>query len=122
MSDQVAVALIGAVGLVLVALISHQGVQLGRIRRDARAVRGQLDNDHTENPDKTGNIREDIDEKHVTVIDRISDIGRDIGGIRHELRLLRQDLSGTQDRVLVLETTQDRERFIREHHTPHQPE
>jgi hypothetical protein len=120
-SDQVAVAIITTVGVVLAALIGVQSRQIGAIRRDARAARAQLDNDHTTDPGKTSNLREDLDEKHGAVLQTVRSLvvivnmlRRDVGGMRQDVRQLRTDLSGTQDRVHDLENTQDRERIIRE--------
>lgn len=105
MDTDLAVAVVGFVGVVLTAMIGAQNVRIGRIRRDAQSTREQLENDHASDPTKTTNIREDMDNKHDQIVTMLR---RDVGGIREDIRLLRRDLSGTQDRVHELETTQER--------------
>lgn len=99
MSDAVAVALLGLVGtaasIILTALVN------GKLKR----VRAQVENDHARDPTKTTNLREDLDEKHDELLTMLR---RDVGGIRQDIRQLREDLSRTDDRVHELETTQEK--------------
>lgn len=86
---------------------------LNRPQRHAlRRIEGQVSNDHVDDPTKTSNLREDLDEKIGAVLEKIADIGstiaralRDIGGIREDIRQLRKDLSHTNGRVDDLERT-----------------
>jgi hypothetical protein len=95
----VLIALIGLVGtvvsIVLTALVN------GKVK----GIRQQVENDHGTDPTKTTNLREDMDEKHDTIVTMLR---RDVGGIRQDIRLIREDLSATNGRVHELETTQEK--------------
>lgn len=109
MSDAVLLGAIGSMQAVAVALIYVMG------RRQARstdAIRYEVTNDHDQP------LRDDMDEKHGAVIRGINTVAatvrtimRDIGGIRHDIRQLRSDLSHTDQRIDNLE-----------HPRPHLPE
>lgn len=99
MSDTVVVALIGLAGTVVSIVLT------ARVNGKVKRVRDQVENDHAADPSKTTNLREDLDEKHDTIVTMLR---RDVGGIREDIRQIRADLSGTQDRVHELETTQER--------------
>jgi len=94
-SDAVAVALVGLLGTIVSIIL--QARLSGKVRR----VREQVENDHARDPTKTTNLRDDLDEKH-------AELRKDIGGLRGDIRQIRQDLSRTDDRVHELETTQER--------------
>jgi hypothetical protein len=79
-------------------------------RRQIRAVRDQLENDHARDPHKTTNLRDDLDKKHLEVLDRIRTTGRDIGGLREDVRQLRRDLSHETGRIDELERTRPPDR------------
>lgn len=64
MSDEVAVALITAIGAVIVALLSIQNVRIGRIRKDAAETREQVSNNHVDADGNPINLREESDERH----------------------------------------------------------
>lgn len=89
--DSVLVEAISTVGLLasitLTALVNQR---VGRVAKDARSTRAQLENDHVSDPALTGNTREDMDQKHEAQMHAIKTIGKDIGGIRAELRDDRQ--------------------------------
>lgn len=68
MSEQtflgIAVAIISAVGLILVALIN-------RTRVHAKVTREQLENSHLNNDSKIPNIRENIDANHSKILEKL---------------------------------------------------
>jgi hypothetical protein len=99
MTDAVVVAIIAAIAGIVTTVL-----QLGS-RRQMRAVRDQLENDHAKDPHKVTNLRDDLDGKHNELLAPIRAVVRDIGGIREELRQLRRDLSHTNERVDDLERT-----------------
>lgn len=99
MSDAVAVALVGLVGTVVSIVLT------ARVNGKVKRVRDQVENDHAADPSKTTNLREDMDEKHDVIV---SILRRDVGGIRQDIRQLREDLSDTNGRVHDLETTKER--------------
>lgn len=94
MSD-VVVALIGLAGTVVSIVLT------ARVNGKVRRVHEQVENDHARDPNKTTNLRDDLDEKH-------AELRRDIGGLRGDIRQVRIDLSRTDERVLELETTQEK--------------
>lgn len=89
--DSVLVEAISTVGLLasitLTALVNQR---VGRVAKDARSSRAQLENDHQADPSLTSNLREDMDEKHAESMGLMKTITKDIGGIRAELRDDRQ--------------------------------
>lgn len=100
------IALIGAAASVLATLITGVlGVVVVIMSRRIRSIRDQVENDHGTDPDKTTNLREDMDEKHDTLVTMLR---RDVGGIRQDIRQIRIDLSDTNGRVHDLETTQEK--------------
>lgn len=99
MSDAVAVALIGLAGTVVSIILT------ARLNNKVKRVRDQVENDHAADPTKTTNLREDMDEKHDAIVTMLR---RDVGGIRADIRLIREDMSATNERVHDLETTQER--------------
>lgn len=99
MSDAVAVALIGLAGTIVSIILT------ARLNGKVRRVREQVENDHARDPNKTTNLRDDLDEKHDEIVTMLR---RDVGGIRQDIRQLRNDLSRTDDRVHELETTQEK--------------
>ena len=74
---EVLVAIIGALGLVLVAVINT------RTNRRVKAIQRQVQNDHTTN------LREELDERHDEISEWFREFRRDIGGMREELRGVR---------------------------------
>lgn len=111
MSETVQITLITfVVGPVVLAFVNWV---LGRKqRRTLERIDNQVSNDHVDDPTKTSNLREDIDEKHTAVVRMFRDISqtvrnavRDIGGLRDDIRQLRRDLSHTDERVDELERT-----------------
>lgn len=101
MSDAVAVALIGVAGTIVSIILT------ARVNNKVKRVTDQVENDHGRDPSKTTNLREDLDEKHDELL---TTLRRDVGGIRHDIRQIRVDLSRTDERVHELETTQERNR------------
>lgn len=99
MSDAVAVAIIGLAGTVVSIILT------ARLNGKVRRVREQVENDHAADPSKTTNLREDLDEKHDTIVTMLR---RDVGGIREDIRQIRADISDTNGRVHDLETTQEK--------------
>lgn len=99
MSDTVVVALIGLAGTVVSIVLT------ARVNNKVKRVRDQVENDHAADPEKTTNLREDMDEKHDVIV---SMLRRDVGGIREDIRQIRSDLSDTNGRVHGLETTQEK--------------
>ena len=74
---EVLVAAIGALGLVLVAVINT------RTNRRVKAIQRQVQNDHTTN------LREELDDRHDEIGEWLREVRRDIGGMREELRGVR---------------------------------
>jgi len=102
MTEGIATALIGAGQAVLVALLATVGIYLGRlngkvnrVRDDAAVTREHVANDHVA-PDGTPiNLRQEQDERHAaneaklnTIIGRLDNTDKAIGGIRDQIRLL----------------------------------
>lgn len=97
MTEGVLVAIIGGTQAVVVALISALMVRFNKVRRDTQATRENVVNDHTIN------LRDENDQRHVEVTRALRDIGRDIGGVRQELRGLRETDRALDRRVTTLE-------------------
>jgi len=93
---EIIVALIGALGIVLVALI---GVFGSKINGRLRAVQGQVQNDHSTN------LREELDARHRETRGWWRETRRDIGGIREELRGIRADIAHERERIDDIEDT-----------------
>lgn len=116
MSDQVLIALIGASQVVLVALLGivlRQGFSIRRIttatRTDSAQTREHVVNDHGDR-----NFRDENDKRHNETrlwfqgLSRdMKDTRRDVGGIRTDIRQLRQDDQAIAERLARLE---DKER------------
>lgn len=109
MSETVQIALITfVVGPIILAVLNWL---LTRPQREAiRRIDNQVTNDHVNDPAKTSNLREDIDQKHNIVISMFRGIVRDVGGMRDDIRQLRKDLSHTDERVDDLERTRPKGR------------
>lgn len=93
-------------GGIFLALINKK---INSIKRAAESSAVQLNNDHVENPDLTGNLREDLDQKHekiaaaqTEVIAALGEIRRDIHGLREDHRITDRAVSTVQDSVLEL--------------------
>ncbi|QOC24404.1 hypothetical protein IC744_14055 [Microbacterium hominis] len=81
---------------ILVALI---GAGVLSTRRRVKRVLSQVENDHSTN------LREEADERHNENTTTLRTIVRDIGGIRGDIRALRDDLTHERDRIDDLEDT-----------------
>lgn len=88
MSD-VLVAIVGAVGLLSVALVANRG------RQHAKAAREQVENDHATN------LRVEGDDRHTEILQRLEGLASDIRGVR-------RDIGRIDERVIELERTQPR--------------
>lgn len=99
MSDTVVVALIGLAGTVVSIILT------ARVNGKVKRVRDQVENDHAADPNKTTNLREDMDEKHDVIVTMLR---RDVGGMREDIRQIRADISATNGRVHELENTQEK--------------
>lgn len=76
-----ACSLIGAVGVVIAALLAIRG------NRDGAAIRSEVVNGHGDGP----SLRDDVDELRKLITDGFTEVRRDIGGIRHEVRTEREE-------------------------------
>lgn len=92
----VAVAVVSAIGLILVAIVN-------RTRQHTKAVRNQVENDHTTN------FRDEQDVRHVELLTKfdgaleaIAGLGRSVGSIRDDLRQVRDELQGEREERLEL--------------------
>lgn len=121
MPEAVMVALIGAAQAITLALLGMVASRLGkvkndvgRVKSDAAAARWQVENTHDTN------LREENDSRHAetkrwidglqkSVTDQLRNVGKDIGGIREEIR---DDRRATRDRFA------DLERRIQQKETP----
>lgn len=109
----IAVAAIVTFGTIITALLGYLGVVATGARRHAKAARYEVQNTHPTN------LRDDLDEKFEglaglvkTVIDRQAEQGKDIGGIRADVRhLAESDLEQAKtarvnsERIAALEQT-----------------
>lgn len=111
MSETVQITLITFVlGPTLLAFVNWL---LNRNQRKAiRRIDNQVSNDHVGDPEKTSNLREDLDEKHnallilvKNVVSGLGNVVSDLGGMRSDIRQLRKDLSHTDERVDEIERT-----------------
>lgn len=85
MSETVLVALIGSAQVVTVTLLGILAAQLGKVRRDSTATREQVVNHHTTN------FRDENDSRHRETRGWFNDLRRDVGGLRKDIRQLRDD-------------------------------
>lgn len=108
MSEGVLIALIAAgPGMVTAALGALSLVKVRRIRQDTAATRDQVENNHDTN------LREEADERHEEnagllrqLVTTVNGVVRDLGGIRAEIRALRDDDADQRERLHDLEVTQ----------------
>lgn len=131
MSETVQIALITFIlGPIVLAIVNWL---VNRPQRNAiRRIDNQVNNDHVNDPHKTSNLRDDIDEKHEIVMEEqrntarnvgaignaVRSAARDIGGMRDDIRQLRRDLSHTDERVDDLERTRPPLRYLKD--KPHE--
>ena len=99
MSDPIAVAIIGATQAIIVTLIGVLFSRVGKVRRDAAATRDQIVNHHPDQP----NFREENDTRHAETRGWFRDLKRDIGGIREEMRGMRETDRAQERRIQRLE-------------------
>lgn len=85
MTEPVLIALIGCAQAVTVAFVGVLSVRIGKVRRDTTATREQVVNDHTTN------FREENDSRHNETRGWFRELRRDVGGIRQDIRQLRDD-------------------------------
>ena len=114
MSDVVLVAVITAIGGVLVAFVGRSNAHSKRAATaatesagHARAARWQVENHHSTN------LREEGDQRHGEnvvnfgrVLDAVQEVRRDVGGLRSEVRAVRTDVG-----TLYRRTDTNRERL-----------
>lgn len=102
-----AVAVVTAIGLILVAIVN-------RTRQHTKAVRTQVENDHEIN------FRDELDDRHAEILakvdaaaEAIAGLGKSVGGIRDDLRQVREELQGEREDRLELrrELRLERERI-----------
>lgn len=103
----VAVAVVTVIGLIAVAI-------LNRTRQHAKAVRYQVENDHSTN------LRDDADKYHGetaakldALVDAVASLGRSVGSVRDDVRQVRDELQGEREDRLELrrELLAERERI-----------
>lgn len=92
--NEILVAIIGAAGLVAVAIIAN------RTRQHAKAARDQVENDHATN------LRVEGDERYHETIRRLEGIAADIRGLRKDLGRHDDHLARHEERLDQLERTQ----------------
>jgi hypothetical protein len=97
MSDPVLISIVGCIQAVTVAIVGVLAVRIGKVHRDTKATRVQVENDHTTN------LREENDGRHAETAGWFREIRRDLGGIREEIRGLRSDDRDLGKRVTNLE-------------------
>ncbi|MFZ4843962.1 hypothetical protein [Mycetocola saprophilus] len=92
-----AISTIGVLAsIILTALVNRR---VGRVAKDARSSRAQLENDHQADPALTSNLREDMDEKHRESMRAMRTITADIGGMRSDIRILHKADQATNKRL-----------------------
>lgn len=91
---EVTVQVIATVGTVLAAVI---GVVGARLARTLSRVRAQVENDHEHN------LRDELDARHSESRSWWSEIRRDIGGMRQDIRQLRADDRDLAERIAHIE-------------------
>lgn len=116
----VAVAIVTAIGLILVAIVN-------RTRQHSKAVRVQVENDHSTN------FRDELDTRHTEILEKvdgamkaIAALGKSVGSVRDDLRQVRDELQGEREDRLELrrELRLERERISALEDTqprPHKP-
>lgn len=97
------VAVVAALGGVVVAYLEHGRRQSKKTRADVKAAKYQVENDHSTN------LREDLDEiaetarmtaAHVESLTReVRSLGKSVGGLRDDLRLEREERLVIEKRV-----------------------
>lgn len=98
--ESIAITAITTLGtLVSIVLTAFVNRRVGKVAADAATSRAQLENDHEEDPELTSNIREDMDNKHSEQMREIRTLGKDIGGIRADIRILHQNDQATNGRL-----------------------
>lgn len=102
MSDQVDIAIIGALSNIVLGVLGVLGYK--RLRRRTDEVGFEITNDH-EQP-----LRVDMDDKHTELVRELRETRRDVGGMRQDVRQLRVDLSQLTSRVNDIDDTQRKER------------
>lgn len=116
-SDPVLIAIIGAFGVVMAALLGYLGITATITRRHARAAsnsaaetRDEVKNSHTVN------LRDDLDAKFEGLAVLVKSMARDVGGMKADIRGIRTDasddrrnateaLAAERERILILERT-----------------
>lgn len=93
MSEAVLIALIGAVQVVTVTVLTILAKRVGSVRRDTAATRDQVVNHHETN------FREENDSRHDETRGWFRELRRDVGGIREDIRGLRSDHRALTRRV-----------------------
>lgn len=88
---QIVAAVVAAVGIVIVAVITT------RTRQHTRQIRDQVENHHNTN------LREELDSRHAETAKWFRDVRRDLGGIREELRGMRETDRAQERRIQRLE-------------------
>lgn len=91
---EILVALVSAVGLVVVALISN------RTRQHAKAARAQVENSHDTN------LREEADERHKQNVELLNALASDIRGLRRDIGRHTDHITRHEERLDELERTQ----------------
>lgn len=88
--EGVLIELIGTLGMLTsVALTALVNRRVGRVERDTRSSRAQLENDHQMDPLATANLREDMDNKHRETLTELRTTRGDLHDLREDIRLLR---------------------------------
>lgn len=108
MTEQVVIALIGAVALVLaamIAMIARVNVVITRVRRDSQITREQVANDHDTN------LRVEQDERHDENAHKLDVILEEIGHVRGSVRRLWERSDKHTDQIHELERTGPRPAF-----------
>jgi archaellum component FlaC len=84
MTADVIVALIGAGGFIVAAVLNHQ---IRAIRRDTTASREQVENDHTPN------LRVELDDRHEETLRGMHRIDKHLEGMGSDVRGIRKDIA-----------------------------
>ena len=112
MSEAVQVQLVVVFGSVITAIITTIGIvivaMLNRASTRQKQVLDHVQNEHKKADGTPLNLRDDLDEKFEGVSRLVRGAITDIGGIRQELRALRDDDTDQRDRLRRLEHTQPR--------------
>lgn len=92
-TEGIIIAIVAACGGVMVAL-------LNRTRQHSKAIRDQVENDHSTN------LRVEADDRHAELVHRIEGIASDVRGIRRDLGRHADHLGRHEERLDYLERTQ----------------